>query len=459
LAGCAAWEIDEAVSRDVNAVTSTVGERTGIDLSHLSHDVDDDTLAIEVQRLLESPLNEGTALTIALVGNRRLRQEIEAVGIARADLIQAGLLKNPQLRGEALLFSGGTELDVGITKSVLDVLFLRLREHIAKDHLRAARARLGSAIVTLVADVRRSVVDVRAAGRLRELRTKLRSVAEATRKLTEKLHAAGNITDLDLARARATEARARLELARAELDETEARESLNVDLGVWGKDIEWTLTEREPNSPSLPPDLERIESLAILSSFDLAAEHAHVDAAAQEAGVAAWKAILPPIDVGVGALREIDSSWGIGPTGAIAIPIFDQGHARSAASRARLRQSLARYWRTAVEIRATARRLRARLVSLRDRAHYQREVLAPLEEALVLETVRNYNAMQIGAFDVLEQRQQELDAALEHAATSREAWRSRIDLDELLAGSLRPMRSLQLTSRANGKTARDTQEH
>lgn len=75
-----------------------------------------------------------------------------------------------------------------------------------------------------------------------------------------------------------------------------------------------------------------------------------------------------------------------------------------------------------------------------DQARFIRAEELPKSKRLVRETLRNYNAMQIGAFGVFVARQQEIEAMQNYVKTLREAWTARIDLEELLAGSYRESR-------------------
>jgi cobalt-zinc-cadmium efflux system outer membrane protein len=67
----------------------------------------------------------------------------------------------------------------------------------------------------------------------------------------------------------------------------------------------------------------------------------------------------------------------------------------------------------------------------------------------VRETLRNYNAMQIGVFDVFVAKQQEIEARRSYVGTLRDAWLARIDLEELMAGGLNDER-VSARPRASG---------
>jgi len=458
--GCAAWDIETAIDDDLARVTAAVAERTGFAVAPRGRAFADAESSAELRLLLVAPLDEVAAVRVALLANRSLEGAYEDIGVARADLVRAGLLSNPVIHGDAKLFASGTEFELGLTQSLLDLVFLATRERVSASRLEAAKARLGATIVEVIAAVRRAHVDVRAAKRARELAEDVTDSATESRLLTERLYAAGNVTELALATARANEARARLDLARAELAGDEAREVLVALLGLWGDDAAAVEVTEAFTLPDLPGDLERVESRAVEASFELAVAAAHVDAHAQQAGVARLEAILPQFDAGGFAKKDAgDASFGLGPGGTIALPVFDQGDAEDAAAHARLRRSLADHWRIAVEVRGVARRLRARLVALCAVAEYEQSVYAPLEERVVEEVVRRYNAMQVGAFDVLAERRRELEAARAHVETLREAWHARIDLDALLAGAFAEPESLDGRSRAAERSDRGGPQH
>jgi cobalt-zinc-cadmium efflux system outer membrane protein len=255
------------------------------------------------------------------------------------------------------------------------------------------------------------------------------------------LHEAGNVTDPRLTAEELGEARARLDLAAAEAGAVEAREPLQVLLGLWGTATAWRVAGALEDSVGEGLDLERVEARAIAQSLDLAAHRGRIEAAAQEAGLARWEGLFPALEAGIASKRESsDGSWGLGPDLALVVPLFDQGQARRAKEVAVLRERIAHHVSMAVEIRSAARTYRDRVASLRERARYLRGTYLPLRTKLLKETLANYNAMQVGAFEVLLAKQQELDAEREYVETLRLAWNARLDLEELLAGSYRAPR-------------------
>ena len=67
--------------------------------------------------------------------------------------------------------------------------------------------------------------------------------------------------------------------------------------------------------------------------------------------------------------------------------------------------------------------------------HYRRTVL-PLREQIVDLTLKNYNYMLIGAFDLLMAKQQEFEAYQKYLEAIRDYWIIRADMQRSLGGRL-----------------------
>jgi cobalt-zinc-cadmium efflux system outer membrane protein len=445
--GCTSVEARR--ERDTQAVGSLFHDRTGLDLGPRAPD--GGQIEPTVRELLRHPLTEEAALKIAILNNRAVRAALANLGVASADLLQAGLLSNPVFAANAKFFSSGTEIELGIVESFFDIFFLSARKRVAESQFEATKYRIVGELVRLTHDVRRGLVDMRAAERLLDVEREVLRAAQASVDLMTELHRAGNVTDPQLTAEELALARAKLAVARAEVASVEERESLNTLLGLWGETVSWTIDGELLDDPSAKLDLDRIETRAIAASLNLAEIRARATAQARLAGIVGWEAVLAPGEVGIAAKREADSSeWGVGPALGFGLPVFDTGAPRRAAAGAMLEELLANHISLAVEVRSAARRFRERAISLRDQARFIREDELPKAKRLVRETLRNYNAMQVGAFDVLLAKQQEIEAAQRYVETLRDAWVARLDLEELLAGSLNTERIKGVGERSSG---------
>ena len=425
-------------SADAAVLRREVAARTGSDVPEAPGTAATEP-SDEVLALLRAPLTDEAAIQIALRHNHRVRAIAERLGIARADLVQAGRLRNPVLDADArFLFDGGTDLELGLVQPVIDLFHRSLRARLGEHEFAAATAMLTDELVHLVFAVRRAAIDARAAARLVTLQRDALQAAIASHELAVALHAAGNLTDLGLATERAGEGRARLDLAAAELAATEATEPLQRLLGLWGANTEWQLAGELAEDALAGVDLDHVEQRAITRSLELATARARIDAQAQRVGLRSWQQWIPDADFGISAVREPGGEWGLGPRLGVELPLFDDGRAATGQAAHQLRALLHDHVQLAIEIRSAARTLRERTAQLADRARFLREVQLPAREAIVRGTVQQYNAMQIGAFDVLRQRQLQLAETREYVDTLRLAHHARLDLQELLAGGLPP---------------------
>jgi len=109
----------------------------------------------QLHKLLAKPLDADDAVQVALLKNRHLQGNYEELGIAQADLVQAGLLKNPVFSGD-LKFStagGGTKVELAVVDDFLDVLYIPMRKSIAATALQGQKLRVSIAVIDLASEV------------------------------------------------------------------------------------------------------------------------------------------------------------------------------------------------------------------------------------------------------------------------------------------------------------------
>jgi cobalt-zinc-cadmium efflux system outer membrane protein len=253
--------------------------------------------------------------------------------------------------------------------------------------------------------------------------------------VTRRLHDAGNITDLDLARERALLEAGKLALRSAEIAVRESRDDLNILMGLWGKQTEWQTEQRLPDIPQQPIQTEDIERVALTRSVDLLNTQQRLLAVGEQLGLNKATALIPESHIG-GLAERNDGAWEAGPVLEFPISLFDQGQARTGRAAAELRRAQQDYYALAVKIRATARALRDRAQGARDRALYYRDIMLPLHERIVNETQLQYNAMQLGPIQLLRAREQQIENGAAYVEALRDYWLARAELAQLLSGRL-----------------------
>ncbi|HSL51800.1 MAG TPA: TolC family protein [Candidatus Deferrimicrobiaceae bacterium] len=386
--------------------------------------------------LLGKKFTADDAVQIAMLNNRDLQAIYADLGLAQADLVQAGLFRNPVLDAAVLFPLSGVrpDLQLGVVVSFLDALYVPLRKRVAAARFEDAKLRVTGVVVDLAAQVRRAFYEHQANEQMRELRQTVVQALAASWDVSRRLHEAGNVTDLDLARDRAVAETAKLALRSAETAARQSREHLNELMGTWGKQTGWEIDGRLPDIPAEPLPVNGVERVALSRSIDLSQARQRIVIAGQQLGYDRATALIPETEVGVEAERE--EGWKVGPVLSVPIPLFDQGQARVGRAMAELRRAQQEYYALAVRIRATARAVRDRMLGARDRALYYRDILLPLQERIVNEAQLQYNAMQIGIFQLLRDRERQIDTGAAYVQVLREYWLARTDLALISSGRL-----------------------
>src|SRR5438876_953179 len=431
LVGCAHVDPNPAFRELAN----TVHLRTGKRVQWNRGSAEDAQAQAVVTSLLSRPLTANSAVQIALLNNRNMQATYEELGIAQADLVEAGLLKNPTFYFERRLPGQAAEID--LVQEFIDILLLPLRKRIAAAQFEAAKLRVGHEILTTAAEVPAAFYGHQADQQLDDLR---KTVADATERSAEtalKMHEAGNLRDLDLASEQANHAQAKIELAKAQANAVQSREKLNKLMGAFGTQTNWTVAPRLAELPGSEVSTAQLELRAIQQRLDLAAARQQFIAEARARGIARAEAILQGAEFGGHYEHEIEGSvHSIGPSVNVPIPIFNQGQAAVARSSAKLRQSEQRYLALAADIRSDVRAARDKMLLSPRQVQDFKSTALPTRTRVTEESQLEYHAMQIGPFQLLQAKQEEVKTGAESVEALRDYWVARAELEKAVGGSL-----------------------
>jgi len=322
-----------------------------------------------IDGLLAGELSAEGAVQAALLANPALQAEYETLGVSQAELVQAGLLRNPVLLAAAGFPDrppSGVSLTFEAALDFLDILLIPARKRLAEDEFEKARLRVADRVLLTAAATRRAYYEALGARQVAGIRRLIAEASESSFELARRIHGAGNLSDLGLAREQSLLDHARISLAKGDAALGEKRERLNRLMGAWGGRTEWRLPGKLPDLPGEEIPFERLESLAIASRFDLAAARKELDMAARTLGITRQWRWLPAAGIGAAAERDSDGQWTAGPSLSLGLPLFDQGQAGIAREEALLRKEIARVTALAVDIRSEVRELRDRMI------HYRR---------------------------------------------------------------------------------------
>jgi cobalt-zinc-cadmium efflux system outer membrane protein len=426
-------------AQSTNDLQSTIRERTGKEVQWQKDAAADEQIRAAIRALLRRTLSADAAVQIALLNNRELQATFEEIGIAHADLIEAGLLKNPVFAGDARFPNrppSGTDIEMSIAQEFFDLLVIPLRKKVATAQLMKIKLQVGDAILKLAAEVKTAFYELQAEQQLLG-RLKAINETDATAvELAQRQHEAGNINDLDLANQQATYSQSKLDIAETSASIRAGREKLNRLMGTWGDDTPWKIDNELPELPAGDFSQQGLESLAINQRLDLAATKTQIGALAGSLGITKTYRYLGSVEFGVDTEKETDGQRVTGPTWQLELPIFNRGQGRIAKLQAQLRQAERRLESEAVAIRADVREARDRLIAKRDLATYYRDELLPGRKKILELTLTHYNAMLKSPFDLLLAKQNEISAERGYVGALRDYWIARADLERAVGGRL-----------------------
>jgi cobalt-zinc-cadmium efflux system outer membrane protein len=433
-----------APRQQLPAVEQQVGARLDQKVSWNQGREEDRQAEAMVRRLLAEPLSADAAVQIALLNNRRLQATYERLGIAQADLVQAGLLDNPSLSAQHLFGDEGDLFEVAVMQPFLEVFTLSARKKIGAAEATRASLEVAHEVTDLAARVRETYFALLADSQALELFRHATVASEAAADLAARQYAAGTLSKREQTVQQAFYAQTIVEAARAEAQLAADREKLNRLLGLYGELTRWRMPERLPGLPAEVPAVDDVEAAAIAQRLDLAAANAEVEVLARAAGLTRSTRWLSALGIGVAYKREPDGEKLFGPEMELTVPLFDQGQARVARVEAQLREAQRQLEQLAIEVRSQAREALLRLQAAHAVAIHYRDALLPLQQTVVGETLKFYNGMLVGVYDLLLARQAQVQTARDAIAASREFWLAWAELERAVGGRV-PLPATQTT--------------
>lgn len=436
IGGCAQFSPDGGM----DLVQSRASAELGATATKIISQADAQTSGEHVERLLARPLSADSAVQVALLSNRGLQADYNALGVSEAAFVEAGL--PPALTFSYGRLASGEELEVErrVIANILALLTLPSRKKIAQAEFEAARYKAVEATFRLAAETRRAFYTAVAARQTVGFLERARTSADASAELTRKLGETGAATKLDQARASAFYAEVSTQLAQARSRATTEREKLIRLLGLWGQQTDFKLPGSLPNLPSRIETANQIEAEAIRKRVDLIAARLELDATAKSLGLTEATRYVSALELaGVRNFERkvednVDKSYPTGFEMDIAIPIFDLGEVATRRARETYMQSVNRLIAKAIDARSEARSAYTAYRSAYDiYRQYQNKIL-PLQKTILEESLLQYNGMLIDVFDLLTTERESITSNIAAIEAKRDFFLAGVDFKTAIIG-------------------------
>lgn len=429
LNGCVSFSKDAGFSDVISSVQSRSGQ-TPIMLKSEESLVQNQTT---IQTLLATPLRADDAVRVALIHSPRVQAELTELGMAEADLVQAGKLPNPSL-SYANLSPVNDEYNIErkILFDVVGLLTIPMKTAIECRRFQQAKLQAAMDILQLAADTRKAYYTAVGAQQTVQYLEQIKEVAEASVQLARGMAQVGNLSKLQFAREQAFYAEIMSQMASAKLMALKDREHLTRLMGLWGEQIQFKLPERLPELPKVTRDESELEKQALLNRLDIQAMKIEIIGKAKALGLTKATRFINVLELGYAHNTGHDRPRQRGYEISLQIPIFDWGDARIAKSKASYMQSVWHLRDMAINARSEVREAYQSYRTTFDVTKHYRDEIMPLRKFILDQNMLRFNGMLVSTFELLADAREHIGSTKIYIETLRDFWIADTDLQTAL---------------------------
>lgn len=371
-------------------------------------------------------LSEQDAVAIALWNNSALQATLKNLGVAQAEVLDAGLLRNPSF--QVLLPVAAKPFEFLLQWPVETFWQRPRRVALARMNLSQVSQTLVQAGLDVARDVRIAHAELALAERRRAVAAEALRLRRRIAELTQKRLEAGDISEFDANLAR-IDARSMEEIASRFAQEAEAaRERLRLTLGLRGTKVDLSAAE-SPVDTGMPPELERLLATAMEARPDLRAAELAIEAALRNAR---WE--RSRVFALVGPLLSVKETGSpiqnrSGPGLQADLPIVNRNHGQIRRADAEAERAAILYLAARDRIEAEVREARIQLLQALESLRLIRTEILPAVQKSIQLAEKAYAEGEFSFLTVLEANRQIYDVWLREAQAIASVRRARAYLE------------------------------
>lgn len=419
-------------------VAGILQERIGKEVLWNHSCYEDSCIKDYLQELVYQTLTSESVVQIALLNNPQIQATFEELGIAQADLVEAGLLSNPAFEVEARyphVKKLRTNIEYLVTATFLDIFLVPLRTRLATAELEQAKRRVANEILNLAFEVRQTYYELLAEQQKLKYTRSIVELTSIRGEIVSRQNIVGNVNRLDFQQVQARCLESKLEIAKEQTKIIRLREKLNRLLGL-SEEVRLLLPEEIPEEIDYQGfDLCALESIAMVERLDLQEARFEVIRLLRMLGLKDWWTFTN-LKAGVAGERDPDGLNLVGYGVSGEIPIFNFGQAARMRIFAQLRHAQDRYLALEIRILSEVREAHKLLISDLGMIYDYREEIIPLQSKILSSSEELYNVMGLGVDRLLENKRHELESYRNYLEILKDYWVARVQLDKALGGYL-----------------------
>lgn len=365
------------------------------------------------------------AVAVALWNHSAFNATLTQLGIARGDLVQAGLLRNPQFQ---ILLPGGTkQLEWALFLPVDALLLRETRLDMSQQEVCRVAQQLVQNGLDVVRDTRVAHADFVFAVDRAALADEAVDVRKRIADLTRKQLDAGDISELEATTARIDFLTAKADAAGLYhvVAQAEARLKQLMSVGEWNVPLQ--PVAEDPGLPTSHLELQTLIAEATTSRPDLRAASMAVEAAKKRAELSRWQWLK--FDFVADANSGGAGNTNFGPGFRFDIPLFDRNQGGILSADWSVNQATGNYNAVRDQVVMEVQTAHSQIQQATDNLRLLRsDVLSSLQEAVQLST-KAYSGGGAAYFLVLQTTSQFLNARTQELQLVADLQKARANLD------------------------------
>jgi outer membrane protein TolC len=430
LLGCANFSADGGLNR----VSDLSRERIGYSVPNVLNTTNSSAAEARIKTLLSAPLSSDSVVEITVLNHPRLRVALADLGIAEADLVQAGRIRNPGFSFGRLSGNGEVEIDRAIMFDLSGLLSMPLRRAIEERRFAQTQLQTALQIVRLATDTRRAYFQAVAAQQSLVYMKQVDQAAQASSELAERMTKAGNWGKLEQARELAFRHEVAVQLARAEHNVNATHERLVRLLGLGNSHQALKLPERLPDLPAALRRIDEIETQALTQRLDVQVAKLDTESTAKSLGLTRATRFVNAFEVGYQNKSASNASLAEGYQVEFSLPLFDWGQARVRRAESVYMRSFYRAADVAIQARSEAREGYGSYRTNFDIARQYRDEIIPARKRISDEVLLRYNGMLSSVFELLADARAQITSINLAIDAQRDFWIAESELNFVVNG-------------------------
>ena len=443
LSGCVGFSADGGM--DVVQVRALADERHGP--VKIADEPAETSASDRAHALLRKPLTSDAAVQVAFLRNKGLQAAYNDLGISEAKYVEASLPPNPSISVLDIRNDVSLDIERRLVADVLALATLPLRQEIAEIAWQGAKLDATAATLKLATEVRRQYWRAVSARAQTRYLTEARAATDTIAELAHKLGETGALNKLDQSREFAFYAELSADLAKARTQEKVEKERLTRLLGVWGRDVDFTLPGNLPPLPRGPRSLPTLEATALTRRVDIALARGELDGVAKQFSLTRATRFINALELS--AAENVTAATTTDPAGVsttdkqrldgfelrLEIPLFDWSEARSRGAQETYMRAANRLAEKAVNARSEVREAYIAYRGALDVARLYQSKVLPLRQLIQDNSMLQYNGMLADLFVLLQDGRARILSNIAAIEAQRDFLASDVDLRAALNGA------------------------